>query len=219
VLLPDLFYRVEFDAGQATKCFTDPVFRQDVMTRVMPTASHADVMRDTEALLAARHWETLSALFREIGCGPGVLTAALAARGARVVAVDASAAMLQAAVHRAPSASFTLADARTFVPAIRVDTILISFLMHELPASDWPSVLRRLATGLEPSGRLVIADHATPSTTAGLAWRSVLRRVETRQMDEWLNADLSALVAGAGLTVQEDVPLAGGRVRLMIACR
>lgn len=52
VLLPDVFYRVEFDAGQATRFFTDSEFRQDVMTRVMPSASHANVMGDTEALLA-----------------------------------------------------------------------------------------------------------------------------------------------------------------------
>jgi carboxymethylenebutenolidase len=52
VLLPDLFYRVEFDAGHASRFFTDPAFRHDVMTRVMPSASHTNVMRDTEALLS-----------------------------------------------------------------------------------------------------------------------------------------------------------------------
>ena len=51
-VLPDLFYRVEFEAGQALKFFSDSAFRQDVMTRVMPSASHANVMRDTEALLS-----------------------------------------------------------------------------------------------------------------------------------------------------------------------
>ena len=51
VLLPDLFYRVEFDASQGMKVFTDPAARQDLMTRVMPSASAANVMRDTEALL------------------------------------------------------------------------------------------------------------------------------------------------------------------------
>jgi carboxymethylenebutenolidase len=34
------------------KIFTDPAARQDLMTRVMPSASAANVMRDTEALLA-----------------------------------------------------------------------------------------------------------------------------------------------------------------------
>ena len=52
VLLPDLFYRVEFDPSQGMKIFTDPAARQDLMTRVMPSASAANVMRDTEALLA-----------------------------------------------------------------------------------------------------------------------------------------------------------------------
>ena len=52
VLLPNLFYRVEFDASHGMKVFTDPDLRKDLMTRVMPSASPANVMRDTEALLA-----------------------------------------------------------------------------------------------------------------------------------------------------------------------
>jgi len=51
VLLPDLFYRVDFDASQGLKLFTDPDFRKDVLTRVMPSASQANVMRDTDAFL------------------------------------------------------------------------------------------------------------------------------------------------------------------------
>src|SRR5690349_13580935 len=52
VLLPDLFYRVDFDRSQGLRFFIDPEFRQDVMTRVMPSASAANAMRDTDALLA-----------------------------------------------------------------------------------------------------------------------------------------------------------------------
>ncbi len=52
VLLPDVFYRVEFDTSLGMKLFTDPAARHDFMTRVAPSASHANVMRDTEALLA-----------------------------------------------------------------------------------------------------------------------------------------------------------------------
>ncbi|HUQ84573.1 MAG TPA: dienelactone hydrolase family protein [Gemmatimonadaceae bacterium] len=51
VLLPDLFYRVDFDVSRGLELFTNPAFREDVMTRVMPSASHANVMRDTDALL------------------------------------------------------------------------------------------------------------------------------------------------------------------------
>ena len=52
VLLPNLFYRVAFDASHGMKVFTDPDLRKDLMTRVMPSASPANIMRDTEALLA-----------------------------------------------------------------------------------------------------------------------------------------------------------------------
>jgi carboxymethylenebutenolidase len=52
VLLPNVFYRVEFDGRHGMKVFTDPDLRRDLMTRVMPSASNANVMRDTEALLA-----------------------------------------------------------------------------------------------------------------------------------------------------------------------
>ena len=50
VLLPDLFYRVEFDASRGMEVFTDPARRHDLMTRVMPSASPGNIMRDTEAL-------------------------------------------------------------------------------------------------------------------------------------------------------------------------
>ena len=52
VLLPNLFYRVAFDASHGMKVFTDPDLRKDLMTRVMPSASPANVMRDSEVLLA-----------------------------------------------------------------------------------------------------------------------------------------------------------------------
>lgn len=52
VMLPDVFYRVPYDPSQGLRLFTDPDFRKDLFTRVVPSASHANVMRDTEALLA-----------------------------------------------------------------------------------------------------------------------------------------------------------------------
>ena len=52
VLLPNLFYRVGYNAEHGVDVFTDPVKRADLMTRVMPSASAANVMRDTDALLA-----------------------------------------------------------------------------------------------------------------------------------------------------------------------
>jgi carboxymethylenebutenolidase len=52
VLAPDLFYRVKFDASLGPRIFSDPAAREDLMKRVMPSASAANVTRDTQALLA-----------------------------------------------------------------------------------------------------------------------------------------------------------------------
>ena len=53
VLLPNVFYRTpDFDPREGLRLFSDPEYRKDMMSRVIPTASRANVMRDTEALLA-----------------------------------------------------------------------------------------------------------------------------------------------------------------------
>jgi carboxymethylenebutenolidase len=52
VLLPDLFYRVDFDTSHGARVFADPALKEDLFTRVMPSASAPNVARDTEALLA-----------------------------------------------------------------------------------------------------------------------------------------------------------------------
>jgi len=51
VALPDLFYRIGPTHYDAKAAFTDPAQRNDLMTRAMPSASLANVMRDTDAFL------------------------------------------------------------------------------------------------------------------------------------------------------------------------
>lgn len=55
VLLPNLFYRVGYNAEHGVDVFTDPAKRADLMTRIMPSASTANVMRDTEVMLEVMH--------------------------------------------------------------------------------------------------------------------------------------------------------------------
>lgn len=50
-LLPDLFYRVGYKAEHGVDPFSDPTARADLMTRIIPSASAANVMRDTQAFL------------------------------------------------------------------------------------------------------------------------------------------------------------------------
>ena len=52
VLLPNLFYRVDFTPVDPRLLFSDPEMRKDLMTRVMPAASIPNIMRDTKAFLA-----------------------------------------------------------------------------------------------------------------------------------------------------------------------
>jgi carboxymethylenebutenolidase len=52
VLLPNLFYRVGYNAEHGVRVFEDPAARADLMTRIMPSAAPPNVMRDTEAYLA-----------------------------------------------------------------------------------------------------------------------------------------------------------------------
>jgi len=50
--LPDLFYRVGYKAEYGVNVFSDAVARADLMTRIVPSASAANVMRDMEAFFS-----------------------------------------------------------------------------------------------------------------------------------------------------------------------
>lgn len=51
VLLPDLYYRSGYVVRDPKTLFTDPAIRADWMTRILPTVSVANVMRDVPAYL------------------------------------------------------------------------------------------------------------------------------------------------------------------------
>jgi carboxymethylenebutenolidase len=55
VMLPNLFYRVGYNAEYGVAVFSDPEKRADLMTRIMPSASPANVMRDTDVMLEYMH--------------------------------------------------------------------------------------------------------------------------------------------------------------------
>jgi carboxymethylenebutenolidase len=52
VLVPNLYYRIDFTVPDAKAAFTDPAVRADLVGRAIPSASAANVMHDTEAFLA-----------------------------------------------------------------------------------------------------------------------------------------------------------------------
>ncbi|MFC4437714.1 MULTISPECIES: class I SAM-dependent methyltransferase [Natrialbaceae] len=93
----------------------------------------------------------------DAGCGAGHLTAELADRGASVVGVDVSEAMLAYARDRQPSASFVRADLGTGLPFAdrEFDGIASSLAFHYL--REWEPLFRKLRRILRPRGWLVFS--------------------------------------------------------------
>ena len=107
------------------------------------------------AALAGAHWTV-----GDLGCGTGQVSAALAPFVGRVVAVDASAAMLQAARKRLQR--FGNVDIRRGeLEALPIDDGLLDaatlmLVLHHVP--EPPRAVAEVARVLKPEGRVIIAD-------------------------------------------------------------
>jgi ArsR family transcriptional regulator len=107
------------------------------------------------AALAGADWTV-----GDLGCGTGQISAALAPFVARIVAVDASAAMLQAAKRRLHA--FGNVDLRRGelealpIDDNRLDAATLMLVLHHVP--DPARALGEVARALKPGGRVVIAD-------------------------------------------------------------
>ncbi len=98
--------------------------------------------------------------FGDLGCGTGQLTAALAPFVHHVIAVDASAAMLQAAkkrLHGFDNVELRRGDLEALPIADgRLDAATLALVLHHLPEPD--RALADVARVLKPRGRLLIVD-------------------------------------------------------------
>jgi ubiquinone/menaquinone biosynthesis C-methylase UbiE/DNA-binding transcriptional ArsR family regulator len=96
----------------------------------------------------------------DLGCGTGQLTAALASFVGRVIAVDASAAMLQAARKRLQgfeNVELRRGDLEALpIDDARLDAATLALVLHHLPEPG--RALAEVARVLRPKGRLLIVD-------------------------------------------------------------
>jgi ArsR family transcriptional regulator len=96
----------------------------------------------------------------DLGCGTGQMSAALAPFVRRVIAVDTSAAMLQAAKKRLgafDNIELRRGDLEALpIDDARLDAATMALVLHHLP--DPGAVLKEVARVLKPGGRLMLVD-------------------------------------------------------------
>lgn len=168
-------------------------------------ARHADAFdRNRDLIAAPEHYLPVLAHLLperaeralEIGPGPGEFLAELARRFTEVVALDASAGMLERARKRCEDAGLKqvtliggelpdgrdgLADARL---APRFDAVVCAMVLHHAP--DPAALLARCASWLRPHGALLIAElcpHTQDwvATACGDVWRGF----DPEQLSRW----------------------------------
>ncbi len=168
----------------------------------------------------------------EIGCGTGTLALMLARRGATVVGVDTSPAMLEVARERTVAEGLegkvklhhldasVIAD--QFPPGT-FDLVVSTLVFSELPPDEQRYVLRAARRLLAPGGRLAIADEVVPEgTLAYLTWAAVrlplalatwlLTRTTTHAL-----RGFPARLADAGFTSRVVASYLGSSLQLFIA--
>jgi SAM-dependent methyltransferase len=94
----------------------------------------------------------------DLGCGAGYLTEYLAARGARVIAIDHAPGMLAAARQRLPQDVEVRAGELEKLPLqdAEVDAAFANLVWHHL--ADGRAVATEMARVLRPAGRVVVTD-------------------------------------------------------------
>lgn len=90
----------------------------------------------------------------DVGCGDGALTEQLAATGAIVIGVDASAAMIAAARKRNLNVELYRADVLPYIG--QFDAVFSNAALHWIPATNQPASLAHINRALRPGGRFVV---------------------------------------------------------------
>jgi len=104
----------------------------------------------------------------ELGCATGVLTAELAARSGRLLAVDASAEALRRAASRVAGVEFARLTLPEQWPEGRFDLIVLSEVAYYWSADDLRLALARIRASLSPGGVLVACHWRHPIDGAPL---------------------------------------------------
>jgi SAM-dependent methyltransferase len=139
----------------------------------------------------------------DIGCGPGALAKALAARGASVTGIDPNAAMIAAASAAVPDGHFAVASAeRLTFPDGSFDGAVFLNSLHHL--SDARAALREAARVVKPGGRIVMVEPLAEGS-AFTALKPVEDETEVRQAAQGV---LESLIASGEVRCLRDLTFA-----------
>lgn len=121
----------------------------------------------------------------DIGCGPGRLAAALAARvgpQGRVLGVDPSAPMIDYARRHAPADVWFEVGAAQAISAADAsfDVVTATYVMHHIPEAERKTALAGMFRILRPGGRLLLADAHPGDEVRGALVGAMARRVALR---------------------------------------
>src|ERR1022692_3633865 len=100
----------------------------------------------------------------DLGCGTGQISLPLAMRGAQVLAVDVSSAMIRRMQSEAQRLDVTRLEGLAMpieelaLPPASIDLIVSSYALHHLRDADKAGLVSAAFSWLRPGGRLVIAD-------------------------------------------------------------
>lgn len=103
----------------------------------------------------------------DVGAGTGELTHAIAARGADVLGIDASEAMVNAARAAYPALTFEVTDAQALAYDAQFDAVFSNAALHWMPRAE--AVARGIHRALRPGGRLALEMGGHGNTKAVLA--------------------------------------------------
>jgi len=136
----------------------------------------------------------------EVGCGPGHVTAYLAAAGADARGLDLTPAMVEQARARFPGVRYDVGDLTRLIRPEYADgwgAVLGWYSLIHLADSEFPAAVAALARPLAPGGVLVLAGHAGHDVRQLTTWfgHDVALDVVLRD-----RADVVAALVAAGLT-------------------
>jgi ubiquinone/menaquinone biosynthesis C-methylase UbiE len=150
---------------QAVRAFEHAGWQQ-AAPHYAATFAHATV-GFVDALINAARVDA-GARVLDLACGPGVVSAAAARRGAQPVGLDFAAAMLEITRAAHPGIRFAQADAEALPFAdASFDAAVSNFGVHHFP--DPVRALAEVLRVLRPGGRIAFTSWAAPAEN--IAWR------------------------------------------------